>query len=228
MRITRNGTVCLFEDVLPPGIIAGFTLPQIAGNKPPADEIRPVLSPRVPQALSVSWCTQPHEEKISVVEKTGVFPTDGLLTSLEREMLVVRTADCMPLYICSPKNGSIGVLHLGWKSIDRGILKTLADLFRDKKPDTLTCITGPGLRKCCYEVKEDFLSTTLAPFVQKRGRQYFFDPLACIEAQCAQLNLSSVVYDSGLCTLCGKEKFHSYRRDKTNKRILSFIYRAEI
>lgn len=223
MRMANSGSVCLFKDALPPGITAGFTLPEIAGRKLSSDEIQAVLRPFIRDVSTISWCTQPHEENISIVEAPGVFPTDGLLTDREHSLLVIRTADCMPLYVYAPDKNYVGVLHLGWKSINKGILKTLEVFLKDEGLTHFTCIAGPGLRKCCYEVKEDFLSTNLEPFVQKKGNQYFFDPIACIQAQCTSMNIPLTFYDSDLCTLCGKEHFHSYRRDKTDKRILSFI-----
>lgn len=176
--------------------------------------------------LPVAWCSQPHAEQITFVEKPGVFPSDGLVTTKKNMVLVIRTADCLPLFFCSQKNNYIGLLHLGWKSLNKGILKTLAGFLKDKGCGKITFVAGPGLRKCCYEVKEDFLKTSLSAWVEKRSGKYFFDPLHCVRERLHAHGIDGEFHDTGICTFCTDKPLFSYRKDKTDKRTLSFIVKA--
>lgn len=221
MKLVLSDTQYLIKNIFHQDIIAGFTGNTISGKDPQTDVLSAVPTSKN-KDLSVSWCRQPHAEAISVIDRPGIFPTDGLITSSTDCLLIIRTADCLPLSFCD-QGDRIGILHLGWKSLAKGILNTLAGFLHGADAGKLTLVAGPGLRKCCYEVKEDFLATSLAQFVEQRKGKYFFNPIRCVKEQLTALKIAYDFHDTDICTFCDSRRFHSYRRDKTEKRILSFI-----
>jgi hypothetical protein len=113
----------------------------------------------------------------------------------------------------------IGLIHLGWRSAAAGILDNIKF-----KLDSFKVVAGVGLRSCCFEVKKDFVANSGLGKWVKQDKQYFFDP---IDFSYQQLNSRGLIrgnfYDINICSLHNQKKFFSYRRNKTDKRIYSFI-----
>ena len=126
--------------------------------------------------------------------------------------LAIKTADCLPVVVLG-KNG-YAFIHAGWKGLGSGILTS--EKLKDIDPDFF--FIGPFIHVCCYEVASDFEKNfpTSKSFSRKKEKAYFDLGL---EAN-ARIKLAfprAHVEVSPTCTFCDKH-FHSFRRDKTNKR----------
>jgi copper oxidase (laccase) domain-containing protein len=77
------------------------------------------------------------------------------------------------------------------------------------RPADLHAAIGPGIGKCCYEVGPEVMEQ-----FGGQGRGY----LDLTAANVRQLHEFGVtrerIYASNLCTMCGTEEFHSFRRDR--------------
>jgi len=83
---------------------------------------------------------------------------DGLVTNDPGATLSVRVADCLPIFFYSPSTESIGLVHAGWRGLQKGIIKKTLNLMFEKfgsKPGDTTIYVGPHICVKHYEVKSD-------------------------------------------------------------------------
>lgn len=193
--------------------ISGFTKPFLAGVLP--DDIQ-MLFP----ASKIAFMDQEHGDKVLGIESPGRYCCDGIFTSAGDLILVVKTADCMPLLFFSEKEKVTGAVHMGWRSAEKGILDNI-----DVDLKSFTVIAGPGMRKCCYEVGEEFAGYhKIEQQLFRKNNNLYFDPVLFAKQQLTGRGLNEDNFiDSGICTLCSAGEIPSYRKTGTGNRTLSFI-----
>jgi len=107
---------------------------------------------------------------------------DALITREPGVLLVVQTADCVPILLADPKRRAVAAIHSGW----RGTLRRIAakalgrmQLEFGTRPKDVIAALGPGIGRCCYEVGSDVAREFHAQF--PAARDWFdgpFDALA--------------------------------------------------
>ncbi|EOQ87632.1 YfiH family protein [Leptospira yanagawae serovar Saopaulo str. Sao Paulo = ATCC 700523] len=82
---------------------------------------------------------------------------DGLWSVHKNKILVVRTADCVPVFLYSTKRPFVSILHSGWKGTMLGITEKMIKELLNKgfQLDELVLELGPYIQKQNYEVGED-------------------------------------------------------------------------
>lgn len=217
MRLSEQKYSYLITRFFPDNILCGFTKTNIHGLDIPQD-MRKVAGELVGE-FSVAYLNQIHSPHTSFIDSQGVYRGDGLLTQEKGIMLVVKTADCLPVFVYDKKNSTIGMIHLGWRSARSGIIDATGIDF-----SCATIIAGIGLRSCCYRVGEEFLGyDSFVPFLQRRKKNLYFDPVSFLGAEIVKRGgTQEQLQDIKLCSYCST-KGYSFRRQKTNKRTLSFI-----
>ena len=81
--------------------------------------------------------------------------TDGHATNERGVLLTVTVADCIPVYLAVPKNGSIALVHAGWRGTADGILEQCVELLKWRgfaKASDIVMHCGVGICGGCYEV----------------------------------------------------------------------------
>ena len=155
--------------------------------------------------------------------RTGILGDgDALLENTPGHLVAVKTADCIPILLVDDEHRAVAAVHAGW----RGTVNRIAPLALHRMQEEfgtrsarLHAAIGPGIGKCCYqvgaEVAEQFGATGACAI----------DLVEANRRQLAEAGVPDVqIYAAGLCTKCGAEDFHSYRRDKEQAgRMLSFI-----
>ena len=159
----------------------------------------------------------------------GAPEADAVVANRPGDICVVRTADCLPVLLCSRDGGEIAAIHAGWRGLAAGILEaTLAVL--ESPPADLLAWFGPAIAQAAFEVgpevKAQFgawgeIDGLFRP--NERGRLQA-DLYGLARAQLAAAGLTDV-YGGGLCTYADAARFYSYRRDGETGRMQSFIYR---
>lgn len=152
---------------------------------------------------------------------------DGLATKAEQVVLVIRTADCLPIVLWDPVKRVAGLMHAGWrglwKQLPLRMLSFLHQLYQSRAEDLWVGI-GPAIHPCCYEVGQGF-KERFGRFVKvQRGRRV----CDLIGYAKAQLDAGGVrhdrILDAGECTACHAARWHSVRRDGSCEgRLLSFV-----
>ena len=145
---------------------------------------------------------------------------DGLITNEQNIMLGIFTADCMPVLMVSKDKSVKAAVHAGWKGLAAGILQNALKAFKEKfgvEAENISAYIGPHIGECCYEVGDEL-------------RKFFAE-----EINKGRLNLSKAavrilekegvkeIYASGLCSFCRQDLFFSYRKDKTEKRMITVV-----
>jgi polyphenol oxidase len=92
---------------------------------------------------------------------------DALITREPGVLLVVQTADCIPILLADPKRRAVAAIHSGW----RGTLRRIAakalgrmQLEFGTRPEDVVAALGPGIGRCCYEVGSDVAREFQAQF----------------------------------------------------------------
>lgn len=106
---------------------------------------------------------QIHGDQVAIVtrEDSGkrMPQADGLVTRQSGVSLVIRTADCAPVFLFDPINRSIGLVHSGKKGTELDIVTRTLHLMQSEfgcKPSNLMALLGPCIRPPDYEI--DFAS----------------------------------------------------------------------
>ena len=172
--------------------------------------------------LPLVRATQVHGSEVAVVEEapppggiTDAGPCDALVTRLSGVGLVVQTADCVPVLLSS--RGTIGAIHAGWRGAASGVASAAAEIFLRLAgdPDGARAWLGPAIGPCCYEVGSEVAERFAGAFVTKAGdRRPRLDLRAVVRSQleAAGIRQDNIMQPCG-CTMCGGERFASFRRD---------------
>jgi len=184
---------------------------------------------------------QIHSTRVAVFDspvKAGVMSQgegDALVTNRPQFLLVVRTADCVPVLLIDHKTGVIGAIHAGWRGAIGGIvsktIQTCVEQFGSNVAHMHMAI-GPSIGPCCYEID--------APVIEPLQTCYP-DWLGVLQETTegkGMLDLKKLIWHqilaSGIpehqverieeCTRCRDDLFFSYRREgKVNGTMMSGI-----
>ena len=158
----------------------------------------------------------------------GAPEADAVIANRPGDVCVVRTADCLPVLLCSRNGSEIAAIHAGWRGLCAGIIEaTLGEM--KTPPGDLLAWFGPAISQAAFEVGPE-VRESFGPWGRIEG---LFRPNERGRLQAdlyglgkARLAASGVpaVYGGGLCTYADEERFYSYRRDGETGRMLSFIY----
>lgn len=134
---------------------------------------------------------QIHSDIIQRVDGNHPSPNDtplqgdALITGDSGILLVVQTADCIPILLADTKCHAVAAIHAGWRGTVRRIAaKALGRMqleFGTDPADVIAAL-GPGIGQCSYEVGADVVKEFHAQFA--RARDWFdgpFDALAAYE-----------------------------------------------
>jgi YfiH family protein len=140
---------------------------------------------------------QIHGNRAAAVRETPgvrVPGVDALATNVAGLPLVVRVADCGPVFFYDPVTRSIAVAHSGRKGTEGNIVAATVDCLRKNfgsRPADLIVELGPCIRPPHYEV--DF-AAEIARQAHAAGVRYF--------------------HDAGVCTASRLDRYYSYRAEK--------------
>jgi polyphenol oxidase len=106
---------------------------------------------------------------------------DALFTRDPGILLVVQTADCIPILLADTKHHAIAAVHAGWRGTLRRIAaKTLGRMHMEfgTRPEDVVAALGPGIGRCCYEVGPDVVRDFDAQF--PNAREWFDGPFDAV------------------------------------------------
>jgi len=150
-----------------------------------------------------------------VVHGTGIPEADGILTDAAYIPIVVRTADCLPVFLYDPGRHGIGLLHAGWKGTWMGIVARAVSLMQQRwgtDVRKVRAVLGPSIRPCCYEVGEEFKKYFPNRVLERKGCHYFDLPAENKDQLLRSGILEENIADAAACTYCDARYF-SYRRE---------------
>ncbi len=141
---------------------------------------------------------------------------DALLTDVPGMALLIRTADCLPIFFAAPWRGVVGIAHAGWRGLAALLPAKMIAAFRHlyhARPEELHVAIGPAIRSCCYEVGAEF-EKRFGRFVQERKGRRTCDLIGVATDQLRQSGVrAQQLFDSGCCTACDLKQWFSVRRE---------------
>jgi len=166
---------------------------------------------------------------------------DAHLTRLSAVALAIRTADCLPIMICA--EGLVAAVHAGWRGLAGGILRKTIQQMQTKgaEPKKLTVFIGPHIGVQSFEVGVDVseqicavvsgLSAACSQIIARPhadAQKRYVDLLEVSKISLADLGVSrekiiAVPEDEQLRDTFLNPQLHSFRRDKTSARQISFV-----
>jgi hypothetical protein len=96
---------------------------------------------------------------------------DGQMTDEPGLLLVIQTADCIPVLVADRKRRAVAAFHAGWRGTVKRIVETGIGCMRlafGSRPEDLVAAIGPGIGACCYAVGEEVLSEFESQFATAR------------------------------------------------------------
>jgi YfiH family protein len=174
------------------------------------------------------WLEQTHSTTCIIAEKDSNRDADAAISHSYLHPLIILTADCLPITLCSVQGNEIAAIHAGWRGLFNGIVENTLLKMNNAPSDILAWI-GPSICQKCYEIGEEvYLAFTskypqsLTAFVPKNSKWLADLP------KIAEIVLNSqgikAVYQSGFCTFELKNEFYSYRRESQTGRIGTLIW----
>jgi len=179
------------------------------------------------------YAKQVHSKQVEQVKKSGVVnQCDGLVTTRIKLPLLIRTADCASVMIYSPEQKSIANFHVGWRGAAAGIIAEGLEKLSNQQIELLQDMQvaiGPMISGCCYEVGEEFYDVFEDKYLERRHDKIFFHLEWIIEDQLLAAGiLAKHIEFSAECTCCSPLGLPSYRRNKTQNRLINVIEIKEI
>lgn len=175
-----------------PGIVHAFTL------RTDADTKAGDYPERVSRSLGYSHFAQagqPHGNGVAVVDQPGLIPSvDALITRQPCLPLLVRCADCAPVFIVDRTTPGIGLVHSGKKGTLLNVTgATIAAMTHNfgTEPDHCQAFIGPCIGPCHYEL----------------------DLPTAIEAQLRAAGITDI-HNPRICTACHRDRYFSYRAER--------------
>ncbi|HYA48103.1 MAG TPA: peptidoglycan editing factor PgeF [Burkholderiales bacterium] len=168
-------------------------------------------------------------------EPAGRLEGDALMTDAPGLLLIVRTADCLPVLLVDGTHKAVASVHCGWRGTEKRILeKAVRAMGRayGAEPGELLAALGPCIGSACYEVGPEvhagFLKAGFPPDVfadsrTRRGR-FLLDLRRANTWLLDGLGVKpDAIWSSDVCTHCDPALL-SYRRSKgERRRMYNFI-----
>lgn len=187
------------------------------------------------------WLKQTHSTKVSTPHsrqsiRDEVITADASVTNQPGEVLVVMTADCLPVLLTNSSGTVVGVAHAGWRGICSGVLEnTVAELLNisgDVASNVMAWL-GPAIGPDKFEVGHDVVSAfedagmslpenAFQSIPNKKGK-YLADIYLLARARLEACGVKAI-FGGEFCTVKDAARFFSYRRDGETGRFASAIW----
>lgn len=179
-----------------------------------------------------NWLSQTHSSALVKIGEEGlqdVPDADAAYTDCTEQVLVIMTADCLPVFLATRDGSEVALVHAGWRGMANGIIERTLRAF-SAPPDDICAWLGPAISQTNFTVGNDVRTAMLkrnseheTAFV-KHGLKY----KACLYTLARQ-QLARVGFVGGgdHCTYDEEDKFYSFRRDGTTGRMANLIYKIE-
>jgi len=175
------------------------------------------------------WLTQVHgADVISAGHYETPPEADASVGDVPGRICVVRTADCLPVLICSADGKEVAAAHAGWRGLAAGVLEATVGKMSHAAGDLLVWL-GPAISQPAFEVGDEvrqaFLDqdkATESCFVPNERGRWQADLYALARRRLEAMGVTRIA-GGGYCTYRDKARFFSYRRNPDCGRMVSFV-----
>jgi len=154
---------------------------------------------------------------------------DALITNEKDLILSITTADCLPVGLYDQDNGAVGIIHAGWRGLEKGIIgQTITAMIKEygTKPRKLKMFVGPFIQKSHFEVKNDVFSK-FKKYPEARMEinfKKYIDLGLVATIQAGEFGIAKGnINISKKCTHRLRHRYFSFRRDGVLRTMINFI-----
>ncbi len=188
------------------------------------------------------WLHQVHGTRVLRVDRPAHAPerrgkapdepeADAAVTTAAGVVLVILSADCLPVLIAARDGSSVAAAHAGWRGLAAGVLEATVAAVRTA-PAELVAWIGPGIGADSYEVDArvhaafvDADADAAHAFRATRPGHWLCDLPALARMRLQRAGVAAV-HGGGYDTF-RDARFYSYRRDgATGGRMATLIWRG--
>lgn len=174
------------------------------------------------------WCGQSHQDECFVADAKICFyqTADAIITQEKNLPLLIRTADCIPVFVFDPVTKTIANIHAGWRGQSKKIVtKTIQTMIKNFQvsPKNLLVFAGPSLGKnhAIFSDPKNELDAWLHPFIQKNNA---VDLKSALQFELESLGIPPEQIEiSPICTF-KENALPSWRREKSMNRISNILW----
>ncbi len=170
-----------------------------------------------------AWLKQVHGKGVIDLDAHSPGEADASLTRRPGTVVVVKAADCMPVLFTDLEGTAVAAAHAGWRGLAGGVLEaTVAAM--GVPPQKLLAWLGPAIGAQAYEVGEDVraaFSSYPGALVATRPGHWLLDLYAVAREKLQGLKS---VTGGGFCTYTERQRFFSFRRDRSSERMAALIW----
>ena len=103
---------------------------------------------------------QTHSDRVNFIDRVPDHEPmgDGLATDKTGLLLVIKTADCLPILLVDEQRRVIAALHCGWRGTAQRLAEKGVAALHERygcEPGALLAAFGPCIGRYCYQVGED-------------------------------------------------------------------------
>jgi hypothetical protein len=182
-----------------------------------------------------TWLAQVHGSAVCAIDDVRrpncVAPrADAAVARGARRVCFVQTADCMPVLFADRTGNAVAAAHAGWRGLAAGVLEATLAAMR-VEPNAVIAWLGPAIGPRAFEVGSDVLAAhceehagATACFAPLRPGKWLADLYGLARRRLARAGVKTV-HGGDRCTFTEHDVFYSYRRDRGDSRMATFIWR---
>jgi YfiH family protein len=206
----------------------GFTT-AIMGDIRKEENLRKLIKTLGEKKNNFVQMNQEHGNRIVWVDNKDsgntVDGTDALITHEKNLVLLVKTADCLPILLSDNNNNVIGVIHAGWRGLYSQIILMTINAMLDKgsKQNSINVVIGPCIKSCCYKIDNKLKSQfnekfsdiyDTSDYIFLKDKVMYMDILKLAKMQLIHAGVKpSRINELDICTM-DDTRFYSHRRQK--------------
>ncbi len=177
------------------------------------------------------WLNQIHgNQVVEALPWNRKAAADASFTTQINQPCIIRTADCLPILLCSATGTHVAAVHGGWRSLVGGIIQNTIDAL-DIPPQSILAWLGPAISQMHYEIDEPVYSAFMAEhpyaaeaFMPSSPGHWFLSLYCVARLQLIKAGVTAIV-GADYCTYRDSDQFFSYRREGAGTgRMMSVIW----
>jgi YfiH family protein len=171
------------------------------------------------------WTPPPAPDKARAVRFADSPCADAIVTDGQRQLLVIRTADCVPVLLATRDGHVVAGVHAGWRGVVAGVvgqaLRSMQSRFGVAPAEVVAAI-GPAICVDYFEVGVEvgqaFAAAGLMQATREGGDKPHIDLPLAVHEQLRQAGVAMEAIDqTDRCTYRDADEFFSHRRDVTHR-----------
>lgn len=170
---------------------------------------------------------QIHGDRVAIVSAddcgTVVPATDALITDTGGVNLMLRYADCLPIFLYDPERRAVGLGHAGWRGTAAGVARRMVSTMVEclaSNPSRIIAGLGPAIGPCCYQVGPEVVQMVKPALDDWEralhhlgGNDFYLDLREANRQHLMQTGVPGVEI-SDVCTACHTDEFFSHRAER--------------